>query len=203
MQRALREPEHDRQHGEEQARIAELHEQAGGLDDELPERGFMRRAGQRLQAPAVQHGHKIDELRVPLQVHLIGHRAGEPGHILHPAGQPVLVLEHGDHDLGNAERGDGEIVRAQAERDPSDDEGGRGGEQPAREPGEQDGQAEAAEIAGLGRLHRLDRIHRRVEERPRAEQPGGQHRRQRRRTAAGRAAGRGRAPAPARPPPPG
>ena len=147
----------------------------------------MGRARQRLQAPAVQHGHHVDEERVPLQVHLMGRRPGEPGQVLDAARQPVLVLEHGDDDLGNAERGDGEIVRAQPERDPADDEGCGGGEQPAREPGEDDGQAEAAEIAGPGGLHRLDGVHRRVEEGPRAEEAGEGDDRERRR--AGAAAG--------------
>ena len=135
----------------------------------------------------MQHSHHVDERRVLLQVHLIGHRPAEPGDVLDPARQPVLVLEHGDDDLGNAERGDGEIVRAQAERNPPDDESGTGGEQPADEPGEDYRQAEAAEIAGLGGLHCFYGIHRRVEERPRAEEAGEHNDRQNER--AGAAAG--------------
>ena len=99
-----------------------------------------------------------------LQVALDGDRPGKAGHVLDAAGQPVLVLEDGEDDLGDAEGGDGEVVRAQAERHLADEPGGPGGEDAADQPAEEDRQVEAAEVAGGGGVDRLDRLRRRVEE---------------------------------------
>ena len=76
---------------------------------------------------------------------------------LTPRRQPVLVLQDGDDDLGDAERGDGEVVGPQAKGRLADDPGRAGRQKPAHGPGEEDRQAEAAEIAGGGGVDRLDR----------------------------------------------
>ncbi|PJN96740.1 monofunctional biosynthetic peptidoglycan transglycosylase [Amaricoccus sp. HAR-UPW-R2A-40] len=92
-----------------------------------------------------------------LQLALGRDGAGDAGDVLDAPGQPVLVLDRGEDDLGDAERGDGEIVRAQAERDLAYQIGGPRGEEPAHRPGDQHRQAEAAEIAGRRGVDRLDR----------------------------------------------
>ena len=46
----------------------------------------------------------------------VGHRTWNIDDVLDAAVQPVLVLENGNHDFGDAQRGYGEVVGAQAER---------------------------------------------------------------------------------------
>ena len=107
---------------------------------------------------------QVEEPGALLQVDLVGHRSVEARDVLHAAAEPVLVLDDGDDDLGDAERGDGEVVRAQPQRDLADEPRRAGGEQTADRPGKDDRQTGAAEIAGGGTVDAFDLVHRRVEE---------------------------------------
>ena len=149
VQRALRHPHQDRQHDQEQGGIEQLHHDRGRGDRVGPDRH-----------------HPVDEGRGLLQVDLVGHRAGQADHVLHAARQPVLVLEHGNDDLGDPERRDGEVVRAQAKRGLANDPGRARGKDAAHRPAQNDGQAKPPEVAGRGRIDGLDRAAGRVEDHP-------------------------------------
>ena len=96
---------------------------------------------------------------------------------LTPPGEPFLVLEEGDDDLGDAQGGDGEIVGAKAQADLPGGPGRARGQRASHQPGKDDGQAEASQVAGDGRLHGLDGPHRGLEERPRRQVTGRHHQR--------------------------
>ena len=147
-QRHLRKPQDDKQHDGEKRAIGEL--------------DIKRRGRDRIEAKS----HRaLDKGRIGLQVHLVGHRARHAGHVLDPAREPVLVLHHRDHDLGDAERRDGQIIRPEPQSRLADHPGRPRREQPAHRPADQHRKPETAEIAGRGRAHRLDRRHRRVKDR--------------------------------------
>mmetsp|Transcript_23572 Transcript_23572/g.41693 ORF Transcript_23572/g.41693 Transcript_23572/m.41693 type:complete len:223 (+) Transcript_23572:3070-3738(+) len=94
VQRPLDKDEEADQHDCEQPRIDQLDPDRRGPD--------------RVHPPT---GHPVDKARIVLQINLVRGRAGQAHHIFHAARQPVFVLHHGDDDLGNAERCDGQIIR--------------------------------------------------------------------------------------------
>ena len=139
-QRGLRQPGQNHQHGQEQAGVAQLHDDRGQVHVRHAER----------------HGPVLEPRRV-LQVDLVRDRARQAGDVLDPARQPLLVLEDCDDDLGDAEGGDCQVVGAEAEADLTHP-GRGGGERSAHQPGQDDGKAEPAEVAAGGGIDRFDGI---------------------------------------------
>ena len=140
FQRQLGQQDQQQQHRQEQPGIAQL--------DPDPRQLVHR------HAPVMG---AFDEGGVLLQVDLIRDGAGDAGDVLDAAGQPFLVLQDGDDDLADAQRGDGEIVGPQAKGHLAHAPGGGGGEQRPHRPGQQHRQAKPAEVAVLGGLVGLDR----------------------------------------------
>src|SRR5690606_21358203 len=99
-------------------------------------------------------GHPADRL----ECSFTGDGARNAGDILDTTGQPVLILENGKNDLGNAKRCDREIVGPQTERHLADKIGRSRRESPAHRPGNQNRQPETAKIALYARIDRLYRI---------------------------------------------
>ena len=116
-----------------------------------------------------------------MQVDLVGDGpgAGDAVDVQHAPREPFLVLEGGHDDLSDAEGGDRQIVRAQAERRLADDPGGAGGEERAYRPGQKHRQAEPAKIALGGGVDRLDHRDGRVEDRAIKEEAQDQDQRDR------------------------
>ena len=94
-----------------------------------------------------------------MQIDLVRHGpwAGQVDNVLHPARQPVFGFDDDDDDLGDAKRGNGEVVRAQAKADLADDPSRNPGHQRADGPCDQRGQAKAADIAIGGGVISLNR----------------------------------------------
>ena len=145
----------------------------------------------RPRRPPKRAARSLDPGRV-LEHALVGERTRQAGDVLDAAGQPVLVLEDREDDLGDAEGGDGEVVGAQAERELADEVGGPRGEEAADRPGDQHRQAEAAEVAGGGRVDRLDRLGGGVEEDAHQEVADGDGQEPEQAAEVGRARARGR-----------
>ena len=160
-QGALGQPDHDQQHRQEQAGIGQLHDDGRGQH--------------RVKPPA---SGPVQKLLAFLQLNLLRHRpgAGQLGDVFHAARQPVFVLHHRDDNLGNAQRGNRQIVRPQAQRRLADGPGGSGGQKAAHRPGDQRWQAETADIAKGFRAVRLNRDGRRIEHPAVQKEPAHQNR---------------------------
>ena len=180
-QRQFRQQHQRQQHGHEQPGVAQL--------DPDPRRG------RHVHPPARRPGL---EAGIGLQVQLVRDRARDAGHVEDAARQPAFVSHHGDDDLADPQRRDGEIVRPKPQRDLAHGPGGSRRQQPAHRPAEQHGQAKPADVARLRGVVRLDRHDGGVEqaaiddeargdhrkrgpEPPRARQPPGDQRGQRQR----------------------
>ena len=164
FQRLLRQPDQCAKHDHEEQEESQLHRD--------------RRSELRIHAPALRLG---DEFRAVLQVDLIGNRPGarDAVDVEHAAVKPLLVLEHRHEDLGNPERRDGEIVRAQTQGRLAHEPGRPSGQDCAHGPGDQRRQAEPAEVALRRGVDRLDRFDRRVEGPAISEESRDQHGRHR------------------------
>jgi hypothetical protein len=90
-------------------------------------------------------------------------RARDADHVFDAAREPVFVFQDREDDFGNAKRGDGQIIGAQAECCFADQPRDTGGEQTTHWPCDHRRQAEAAEIAGGGRIGPFDGLNRGIE----------------------------------------
>ncbi len=92
------------------------------------------------------------------------YRPRDRRHRQRSARQPVHVLEEGADDLGDADRGDREIVGAEPEADLADEERYTGGDRAAEDPASPNRKAETADPVGSGLDVGRSRIDLRAEE---------------------------------------
>ncbi|MPL73682.1 hypothetical protein SDC9_19488 [bioreactor metagenome] len=159
---------------ERQLQRPDQHQQHRGEKRAIKQLDGDRRGGDRIET---EGRDALEKARIGLQVDLVGHGPGarNAGHVQHAAVEPFLVLQHRDDDLADAEGGDGEVIRTQAERGLADHPGGAGGKQRPHRPGQQRRQAEPAQIARGRRVDRLDRGDGRVEDGAVEEETRDQH----------------------------
>ena len=138
-QRCFTKPENDQQNKGKQNGVADLDDKRGRIND-----------------TQTKAGGKVLKLGGFVEINLIGNRARETGNILYASGQPILKFQEIDDDLGNAKRGNRQIIRAQAKRNPAHNPGDRGGKDAANGPAEDDRHASPTQKPGTCRINRLD-----------------------------------------------